>query len=137
MTNKQRNSASSPLTTVLLAGVAVAMWAAWLGWDQHRDVHPDGSSTGPYEAWQVIGLGLGLLIPVCWCASRGHVVAAALGTSGGLTLAAAYDWSDDASGLFVIGVGMVMIGSAAATGLAAFLTSALYRGKAGAGEPGR
>ncbi len=60
----------------------------------------------------------------------------ALGTSGGLTLAAAYDWSDDASGLFVIGVGMVMIVSASATGLAAFLTSVLHKGVAGPGTPG-
>ncbi|MFF9854163.1 hypothetical protein [Streptomyces litmocidini] len=135
MTNEPRNPVPLSMTTVLLAGVAAMMWAAWLGWDQHRDVHPDGSTTGPYEAWQVIGLGLGLLIPVCWAAFRGHVVAAALGTSGGLTLAAAYDWSDDASGLFVIGVGMVMIGSAAATGLAAVLTSALHKAVAVAGRP--
>ncbi|MFD3533046.1 hypothetical protein [Streptomyces sp. NPDC058664] len=136
MTNQPRNPVSPSVTTVLLAGVAVAMWVAWLGWDQLRDVHPDGSTTGPYEAWQVIGLGLGLLIPVCWAAFRGHVGAAVLGTSGGLALAAAYDWSDDASGLFVIGVGTVMIGSAAATGLAAVLTSALRKGVAGAGRPG-
>ncbi|MFD3537743.1 hypothetical protein [Streptomyces sp. NPDC058664] len=60
-----------------------------------------------------------------------------LDTSGGLALAAAYDWSDDASGLFVIGMGMVMIGSAAATGLAAFLTSVLHTGVAGPGRSGR
>ncbi|WP_371634649.1 hypothetical protein OHB11_00960 [Streptomyces zaomyceticus] len=136
MTNQPRNPVSLSVTAVLLAGVAVGMWAAWLGWDQHRDVHPDGSTTGPYEAWQVIGLGLGLLIPVCWAAFRGHVVPAVLGTSGGLTLAAAYDWSDDASGLFVIGVGTVMIGSVAATGLAAVLSSALHKAVAGAGGPG-
>ncbi|MER5967317.1 hypothetical protein [Streptomyces sp. NPDC002057] len=135
MNNEPRNPVSLPMTTVL-AGVAAAVWAAWLGWDQHRDVHPDGSSTGPYEAWQVIGLGLCLLIPVCWSAFRGHVVPAALGTSGGLTLAAAYDWSDDASGLFMIGVVMVMIGSAAATTLTAFLTSALHKGLAGPAHPG-
>ena len=136
MTNQPRNPVSLSVTAVLLAGVAVGMWAAWLGWDQHRDVHPDGSTTGPYEAWQVIGLGLGLLIPVCWAAFRGHVVPAVLGTSGGLTLAAAYDWSDDASGLFVIGVGTVMIGGVAATGLAAVLSSALHKAVAGAGGPG-
>ncbi|GGV19456.1 hypothetical protein GCM10010275_71480 [Streptomyces litmocidini] len=135
MTNEPRNPVPLSMTTVLLAGVSVAMWATWLGWDQHRDVHPDGSTTGPYEAWQVIGLGLGLLIPVCWAAFRGHGVAAVLGTSGGLALAAAYDWSDDGSGLFVIGVGMVMIGSVAATGLAAVLTSALHKAVAGVGRP--
>jgi hypothetical protein len=87
----------------------------WLGWDQHRDVHPDGSTTGPYEAWQVIGLVLTLLAPVCWAASRRHLAAAVLGPTVGLTLAAYYDWSDDSSGLFVIGVGLVMIGSLVTT----------------------
>ncbi|MFJ6252008.1 MULTISPECIES: hypothetical protein [unclassified Streptomyces] len=137
MTNERRNPAPLSMTTVLLAGTAVVMWAVWLGWDQHYDVRPDGSTTGPYEAWQVIGLGLGLLVPVCWAAFRGHGAAAVLGTPGGLTLAAAYDWSDDSSGLFVIGVGMIMIGSAAATALVAVLASTLRQAGAGAGCPGR
>ena len=60
------------LATLVMAVVSLAMWAAWLGWDQHRDVQPDGSTTGPYEAWQVIGLVLTLLVPVYWAASRRH-----------------------------------------------------------------
>ncbi|MDX3752999.1 hypothetical protein [Streptomyces sp. AK08-02] len=103
------------LPILALAGVALAAWAAWLGWDQQRDVHSDGSTTGPYEAWQVIGLVLTLLGPVYWAASRRHTRGAVLGTSAGLTVAAYVDWSDDASGLFVIGVGMVMMGSLAVT----------------------
>ncbi|MBG0853558.1 hypothetical protein I2W78_17320 [Streptomyces spinoverrucosus] len=97
------------------AAVALAAWAAWLGWDQHRDVQPDGTTSGPYEAWQVIGLVLTLLAPVYWAASRRYVAGAVLGTTGALTAAAYYDWSDDSSGLFVIGVGMVMLGSLVAT----------------------
>ncbi|MER6061191.1 hypothetical protein [Streptomyces sp. NPDC001792] len=103
------------LPILVLAGLSLAAWAVWLGWDQHRDVHPDGSTTGPYEAWQVIGLVLTLLAPVCWAASRRHLAAAVLGPTVGLTLAAYYDWSDDSSGLFVIGVGLVMIGSLVTT----------------------
>lgn len=103
------------LPALVPALVAMAAWAAWLGWDQRRDVHPDGSTTGPYEAWQVIGLVLTLLVPVYWAVSRGHTASAVLGTTAGLTAAAWYDWSDDASGLFVIGVGLVMIGGLAGT----------------------
>ncbi|MGW2018733.1 hypothetical protein [Streptomyces sp. NPDC001927] len=106
---------SPQLVIPVLALVALAAWAGWLGWDQHRDVHPDGSTTGPYEAWQVIGLVLTLLAPVCWAASRSYPTGAVLGTTAGLTVAAFYDWSDDASGLFVIGVGTVMVGSLLAT----------------------
>ncbi|MFB7462873.1 hypothetical protein ACFCZ1_05095 [Streptomyces sp. NPDC056224] len=122
--------------TLVLAGVAMAAWAAWLGWDQHRDVHPDGSTTGPYEAWQVIGLGLTLLAPVCWAAFREHVPAAVFGTTIGLTVAAYYDWSDDSSGLFAIGVGMVMIGSLVVTGGLSLLIASSKR-KAGDGGSGR
>lgn len=100
---------------LLMAAVTLGAWAAWLGWDQHRDVHPDGSTTGPYEAWQVIGLVLTLLAAVYWAASRRHVAAGVLGTTAGLTAAAYYDWSDDASGLFMVGVGMVMLGSLVVT----------------------
>ncbi|KUM80077.1 hypothetical protein [Streptomyces curacoi] len=97
------------------AGAAMALWAAWLGWDQQYDVRPDGTTTGPYAAWQVVGLVLTLLAPVYWAASRRHVVGAVLGTTVGLTAAAFYDWSDDATGLFAVGVGMVMGGSLGAT----------------------
>ncbi|WP_431683142.1 hypothetical protein [Kitasatospora sp. KL5] len=112
---------------LLLVLVPIGAWAAWLGWDQHQDVHPDGSVSGPYEAWQVIGLVLTLLAPVYWAASRNRVAAAVLGTTAGLAAAAWYDWSDDASGLFVIGVGTVMVGSLVATSLAAALVASLAR----------
>ncbi|MEU7070019.1 hypothetical protein AB0B30_04355 [Streptomyces narbonensis] len=112
------------------AAVAMAAWAAWLGWDQHRDVHPDGSTTGPYEAWQVVGLVLTLLVPVCWAAFRGHAVAGVVGTTAGLTVAAAYDWSDDASGLFLIGAILVMIGTLAVTSAVSLLATVVkHKGK--------
>ncbi|MEU4092051.1 hypothetical protein [Streptomyces sp. NPDC026673] len=112
---------------LVTAVVAAAMWAAWLGWDQHRDVQPDGSTTGPYEAWQVIGLVLTLPAPVYWAASRRHFAAAVLGTTAGLTAAAYVDWSDDSSGLFVVGVGMVMVGSLAVTAAASAVIAAVTR----------
>ncbi|WP_225821401.1 hypothetical protein [Streptomyces naphthomycinicus] len=110
-----RKSVVQLLSILLSAGVSAGLWAAWLGWDQQRDVHPDGTTTGPYEAWQVIGLVVTLLVPVCWAAYRHHVVGAVLGTTAGLTVAAYCDWSDDSSGLFAIGVGLVMLGSLVAT----------------------
>ncbi|WP_371678691.1 hypothetical protein [Streptomyces sp. NBC_01276] len=112
------------LSIPLLAGATTAAWAAWLGWDQHRDVHPDGSETGPYQAWQVIGLGLTVLALAYWAASRGHTAAATLGTTAGLTLASYYDWSDDGSGLFMIGVSLITLASLAATGTLALALAA-------------
>jgi hypothetical protein len=103
------------LSILVTAGASIAMWAVWLGWDQQYDVQPDGTMTGPYEAWQVIGLVLTLLVPVCWAASQRYFVGAVLGPTAGLTTAAFYDWSDDASGLFAVGVGLIMMGTLAAT----------------------
>lgn len=116
------------MSILLLAGMSLAAWAAWLGWDQHRDVQPDGSTTGPYEAWQVIGLVLTLLAPVYWAASRHSTRAAVLGTTAGLTVAAYYDWSDDSSGLFMVGVVLVMIGSLAVTAVVSAIVSATRQG---------
>jgi hypothetical protein len=112
---------------LVVAGVSAALWAAWLGWDQHRDVHPDGSTTGPYEVWQVAGLVLTLLVPVYWAASRRYFAGAVLGTTLGLTAAAYYDWSDDATGLFVIGVVLVMLGSFAATAAVSAVIAAVKK----------
>ncbi|MFE6890002.1 hypothetical protein [Streptomyces sp. NPDC057694] len=115
------------LTALVPAATALIAWAAWLGWDQHRDVHPDGSTTGPYAAWQVIGLVLTLLAPVYWAASRHHAAAATLGTTAGLTAAAAYDWSDDSSGLFMVGVVLIALGTLAATATVSATISATRR----------
>ncbi|MEU1469394.1 hypothetical protein ABZ434_14365 [Streptomyces sp. NPDC005761] len=119
------------LTAILVLTVMTsAVWAAWLGWDQHRDVQPDGSETGPYEAWQVIGLVLTLLVPVYWAASRRYVAGAVLGVTAGLTAAAYYDWSDDSSGLFMVGVGMTMVGSLVATGVASAVIASVKKSAA-------
>ncbi|WSD65608.1 hypothetical protein OG539_08220 [Actinacidiphila glaucinigra] len=115
----------SRLLPVLLQAVVAS--AAWLGGDRQRDVQPDGTETGPYEAWQVVGLGLTLLPPVCWAASRGLVRAAVLGTTADLTAAAFYDWSDDSSGLFLVGVGMVTTGSLVVTAAVAAVTASAAR----------
>ncbi|MFD3512598.1 hypothetical protein [Streptomyces sp. NPDC058657] len=129
MSPEQRKPLPELLSATAMALLALGAWAAWLGWDQTRDVHPDGSSTGPYEAWQVIGLVLTLLIPLYWAAARRHLVAAVLSIPLGLTLATYVDWSDDASGLFVIGVLMTLLGSLATTGIAtAVITTATRPG---------
>ncbi|MET7366233.1 hypothetical protein ABZS61_10455 [Streptomyces sp. NPDC005566] len=123
------------MAILALAVMTLAVWAAWLGWDQHRDVQPDGSETGPYEAWQVIGLVLTLLAPVYWAASRRYIAGAVLGVTAGLTVAAFYDWSDDSSGLFLVGVVMVMVGSLVVTGGASAVIASVRTGVAPARQP--
>jgi hypothetical protein len=115
-----------PLLWVLvLAGASAAAWAAWLGWDQEYDEHPDGTVSGPYQAWQVIGLVLTLLAPVCWAAYRRHFAGTVLGTTLGLVVAAGYDWSDDSTGLYGVGVGLIMMGSLAATAVVSAVAASM------------
>ncbi|MGC9472601.1 hypothetical protein ACP4I1_00365 [Streptomyces sp. WG4] len=118
---RQAKTVHQLVSGLLAAGLTSALWAAWLGWDQKRDVHADGTTTGPYEAWQVIGLVLSLLVPVCWMVARRHVVGAVLGVTVGLTVSAFYDWSDDASGLYGVGAGLVMVGGFAGSAVVAAL----------------
>ncbi|MFE2533612.1 hypothetical protein [Streptomyces sp. NPDC059371] len=135
MSNEVRNRIPRVLAAVVLAGLAAAAWAGWLGWDQQRDVQPDGSMTGPYEAWQVIGLGLTLLAFVYGAASRAYASAAVAGITTGLAVAAYLDWSDDSSGLFAVGVGLVVIGSLVVTGLLSFLITS-WKPNTGHASPG-
>ncbi|MFI0242748.1 hypothetical protein [Streptomyces sp. NPDC016845] len=128
---RRRTPLHQPLSALILAGIAGAAWAAWLGWDQHRDIGADGTETGPYEAWQVLGLVVTLLIPVVWAASRDYVPGAVIGTTAGLTIAAYIDWSDDASGLFGIGVLLLMLGSLAATTVVSTVVRAAASGRGG------
>lgn len=121
------------LSILVPALVSAALWAAWLGWDQQRDVHPDGSTTGPYEAWQVIGLVLTLLAPLYWSASRHSLAVPVLGITAGLTVAAYVDWSDDSSGLYMVGVALVMAGSVVVT--AALSAAIAARRRPSAGHP--
>lgn len=111
--------------TSVSAGVAVAAWAVWLGWDQEYDVAADGSVSGPYAVWQVAGLVVTLLVAVGWVAARWHSAAAVAGTTAGLTLAAGADWSDDASGLFMVGVALVMVGGFIGSAVVAAVVAAV------------
>jgi hypothetical protein len=108
-----------------IALTAMVAWYGWLGWDQTLDQHPDSSTSGPYEPWQVTGLVVTLLVPIAWAATRRYSPAAVAGTTIGLTAAAFYDWSDDESGLFIVGVGMIMIGAVVLTTVTTAVVSAL------------
>ncbi|MET7744090.1 hypothetical protein [Streptomyces sp. NPDC005385] len=127
MPQRPRKLVPQLVSVLLLTAVSTALWATWLGWDQHRDVHPDGSTTGPYEAWQVIGLVLTLLAPVYWAASRNYTAGVMFGTTAGLTVAAYIDWSDDSSGLFMVGVVLVMLGTLGVTAAVNAIASAIRR----------
>jgi hypothetical protein len=69
-----------------------------------------------------------------WAASRRRIGGAVLGTTAGLTVAAFWDWSDDAGGLYGIGVGLVMVGTFAVTAGVSAVVEAAMRGGRGMGR---
>ena len=114
---------------IAVAAGTVLNWAAWLGWDQEYDEHPDGTVSGPYEPWQVAGLVVVLAALVVVTALARRSWTAVLAPTFGMALAVAADWSDDETGLWVIGAGMIVVGTFASTGAAVLVLRALQRPK--------
>ncbi|RJL36246.1 hypothetical protein D5H75_04265 [Bailinhaonella thermotolerans] len=116
--------AAAGLYAALLSALALANWLAWLGWDRERDIQPDGSATGPYEPWQVIGLGLVLAALSARAGRRGRPVIGTLALAGTTWLAWCVNaFLSDDSGLWGVGALMllpvVFAGVALVTALAA------------------
>ena len=111
-------SGSSPPARLLgavlaLAAFAAAMWVAWLGWDtEYYTV--DGVQHGPYRAWQVVGCGVsicaGSVAALSW-ARRGAVVLAGAAAVGLAIPWSVHAASTDDSGLWVVGLTMLLGGS--------------------------
>ncbi|WP_424211895.1 hypothetical protein ACN20G_07220 [Streptomyces sp. BI20] len=110
----------------LVAGVVGAgAWAAWLGWDQLHVSTVEGVPNETYAVWQVLGLGLTVLAGVWATAATPWGMASALGLTAGVTFGAWYDWSDDASGLYMVGVTMLLFGTVTVTTLTSILIESL------------
>ncbi|OLT34672.1 hypothetical protein BJF79_33195 [Actinomadura sp. CNU-125] len=116
---------------LLLSVAAAANWAAWLGWDQHRDVLPDGSETGPYQVWQVAGLIVVLIALTVAAAALRHPVAAVAGPVLGTMVALCADWSDDSSGLWLVGACLAFAGLLAGAVTVTVVVHAAARNRSG------
>ena len=101
--------------SAVTAGATLVAYLGWLGWDQRKTRIPGTSDLeGPYEAWQVIGLGVtlvGLAAAVTWI-GRGWVSVVIIPVV--LTVAwsvdAATDNAPDAN-LWPIGAAFLAVGS--------------------------
>lgn len=91
------------VASLLLALFAGAMWFAWFGWD---DV--------PYAAWQVVACGLAICVAAVVAlvrAGRGAVLLAGAAAVGFAIPWAVYAASTDDSGLWAVGLVMLLAGS--------------------------
>jgi hypothetical protein len=107
---------------LLVAAASVLAWSGWLGWDHGYQTDDQGLPDGTYQAWQVIGSALTVVgvVVVGLMALRGGarlVVPLVAGLAYAVAWSASTEEAD--SGLWVIGVGFLVIGAAAVLALIA------------------
>ncbi|NEN76912.1 hypothetical protein G3T38_01335 [Nocardioides zeae] len=111
-------------------GVAVlsaAAWFGWMGWDDEYQVDTATNQvSGPYEAWQVVGCVVTLLVVGVVAARWWRPFA----TATVLSLAFTVAWSvtaaaEDDTGLWGVGAVLVLVGTAAASLLVAAVVAAV------------
>lgn len=112
-------------------GSAVA-WLAWMGWDRGYHLDPaTGLESGPYEAWQVVGSAVTFTVAVvvaCRLQRRPTTATIASVCATAYTIAyAATVVPFDETGLAVLGVVMVAVGTLAGALVVAVVTDALRR----------
>ncbi|MEV7966961.1 hypothetical protein AB0O34_13390 [Sphaerisporangium sp. NPDC088356] len=113
---------------LLLAVATLVNYLAWLGWDQERDVGPDGGVSGPYQAWQVAGLVIVLAVLAVTAGWRGHPVIGTLAIGGVMWASWTVDaaTSDD-SGLWAVGALMLFPAVFCGVGLVAWFAASRKR----------
>ncbi|MBI9113651.1 hypothetical protein [Sanguibacter suaedae] len=122
--------ASSPWAVPL--GVFVLSAVTWFGWFAHKEyvISPEGNQSGPYATWQAVGAvaTLAVLALVAAYLLRPRLVAACV-ASGFTTGFAVEGLRSDESGLWIVGAGLVLVGTFSG---AAFLASTVARRRGGA-----
>ncbi|MET8151497.1 hypothetical protein ACIBSW_20335 [Actinoplanes sp. NPDC049668] len=114
----------------VVALLSALQWYVWMAWDTEYQTDPVTQvSSGPYEAWQVVGCAASLLVVFVAALLLG---ARPLWASAALTLAFTAAWTatasaTDSSGLYVVGTVMVLAGLAATTTVVSLVVTALRR----------
>nr|GID87918.1 hypothetical protein Ade03nite_68420 [Actinoplanes derwentensis] len=108
-----------------VAVLSALSWFGWMGWD--NEYQADGS--GPYEAWQVAGCGASLIVILALAIRLG---ARPLAAAAAMTVAFTSAWSvtaasTDTSGLWVVGMILVLVGMAAGTAMISLGSRLLLR----------
>jgi hypothetical protein len=121
------------LTLLVVTAASAAAWFAWLGWDADYRELPDGSVEGPYSTMQVIACGATItciVVAGCLalrCSVRGSIAVVACVTAG-FALAWGRDAAaSDETGLWVVGLFLLVMGTAAGGTAIAVLTGIVMR----------
>lgn len=114
---------------IALSVAAALNYLAWLGWDQQKDVSPDGTVSGPYEAWQVVGLGAGIAALSIFAGWRKQPIVATIIVPFTSAICFSVDSAtdEDSDGLWVVGAFMILIAGLIGVGLASTITYLISR----------
>lgn len=109
-----------------LAVLTASCWWGWMAWDHTYQTDPEtGTTSGPYQAWQVIGCVVCLIILAVGATIRlsAWLVIAIMTVT--FTVAwSATAASGDETGLWMVGALLVFVGMLAGTGLVSGVTAA-------------
>lgn len=116
--------------SAVLALLTASCWWVWMAWDHSYQIDPaTGTTSGPYQAWQVIGcvvclvaLGVGATV---------HLAAWLVIPIMSIAFTAAWSWtaaSADSTGLWGVGAMLVFVGMLAGTFLVVGLTAIVRSG---------
>jgi hypothetical protein len=123
------------LTAVFVAVATLVNYLVWLGWDQRKDVHPDGSVTGPYQPWQVVGLVLVLGAVAAVATLRGRALVTVVVGTVVMTLCFSVDAATEPpeynDGLWPVGAMSVALGTCGWLAFVAAMTSRWARPRDG------
>lgn len=112
-----------------LAVLTASCWWGWMAWDHTYQTDPEtGTTSGPYQAWQVIGCVVCLIILAVLATMRlpAWLVIAIMPVT--FTVAwSATAASGDETGLWGVGAILVFLGMLAGTGLVSGVTAAFRR----------
>lgn len=126
-----RGLAGRLIFSAVLALLTASCWWGWMAWDHSYEIDPaTGASSGPYQAWQVIGCvvclaGLGVTATVRLPAWLVVPIMPAAFT-------AAWSWTvtrADGTGLWGVGALLLFIGMLVGTGIVSGLTVAARTSK--------
>jgi len=111
---------------VLLMGIGVLTllsYLGWLAWDSEYQTDPrTGASSGPYEAWQVVGLGVCLVILGVVGGWQRLALMTTLVIATVLTIAWSLNSSsEDVTGLWAVGAMSLAVGTTAGVGVVSLL----------------
>ena len=113
---------------LLVAAASVLSWYGWMGWHHEYQTDAQGVPSGQYQAWQAVGSALTVVatVGVAVRALRGNArlavpVVAALGYGVAWSATA----NDDTTGLWVVGLGFLVIGAGSSLALLAAVVIAL------------